>query len=69
LTRFDPKQACAGDHVLSGSLELLELVGFVGNPAADLIQIAGDVGQLDSEGTDAASVVSHKYMELLKEME
>jgi hypothetical protein len=46
--------AVARDHVFRGSLEFLELLRLVGHTAADLVQIPGDVRQLDPEGADAA---------------
>src|SRR5207237_4784734 len=39
-------------HRLGGFLQLSEPVGLAGNAARDLLQITGDVGELDAEAAD-----------------
>jgi hypothetical protein len=37
---------------LRGTLQSLELLGLVGDPGGDLLEIAGHIRQLDSQGAD-----------------
>src|ERR1700759_1354263 len=38
----------------------LELLGFVGDPVGDFLEIAGHIGQLHSEGADARGQLVHQ---------
>ena len=42
-----------GDHGLGGFLQMTEPLGLAGDAARDLLQIAGDVGELDAEAADS----------------
>jgi hypothetical protein len=46
--------AVSADHPVSGLLYLLELVRLVCNTFADIFQVAGHIGQLNTQRADAA---------------
>src|SRR6202012_2067360 len=53
LTSGPVDLAISGHHRLRGLLQLLELGRLVRDPRRHFLEVAGDVGHLDPQGTDA----------------